>query len=91
MVSEENRGGLYVAIPVYFVMLGVVAYFSRRRLKHLERTEETDQLTGHYLGGRSFGPMITAGTVFASLFSGYTVVGVPNESFRKGFYGEHMI
>jgi Na+/proline symporter len=28
---------------------------------------------------------MTAGTVFASLFSGYTVIGVPNEAFRNGW------
>jgi sodium/proline symporter len=36
--------------------------------------------------GRTFGPWVTAGTMFASVFSGYTVVGIPNESFTKGFY-----
>ena len=46
-----------------------------------------DQLTSHYLGGRAFGEVTIAGTVFASLFSGYTVIGIPNESFRRGFYG----
>ena len=39
----------------------------------------------HYLGGRTFGPLVTAGTVFASLFSGYAVVGIPNEAFRYGW------
>eukprot|EP00578_Thalassiosira_sp_NH16_P011569 CAMPEP_0181121150 /NCGR_PEP_ID=MMETSP1071-20121207/24574_1 /TAXON_ID=35127 /ORGANISM="Thalassiosira sp., Strain NH16" /LENGTH=730 /DNA_ID=CAMNT_0023205929 /DNA_START=48 /DNA_END=2240 /DNA_ORIENTATION=- len=87
MVSEENRAGLYVAIPVYFVILALVAYVSNRKLKRLEKNQQTDQLTGHYLGGRSFGPIVVAGTIFASQFSGYTVVGVPNESFRTGFYG----
>ena len=43
--------------------------------------------SGHYLGGRAFGPILIAGTVFASLFSGYTVVGIPNESFKGGFQG----
>ena len=87
MVAEENRTGLYVAIPLYFTVLGVVAVFSHRRLKRMEQNCKTDMLTGHYLGGRSFGPLIIAGTIFASIFSGYTVVGVPDESYRKGFYG----
>lgn len=86
-VSPENRGALYVAIPVYFVVLGVVAFFSYRRARSLEKKQANDQLVGHYLGGRDFGPILTAGTVFASCFSGYTVVGVPNESFTRGFYG----
>jgi Na+/proline symporter len=28
---------------------------------------------------------LTAGTLFASLFSGYTVIGVPNEAFQNGW------
>jgi hypothetical protein len=28
------------------------------------------QLSAHYLGGRDFGPILTAGTLYASLFSG---------------------
>jgi sodium/proline symporter len=47
--------------------------------------DTSDALSAHYLGGRSFGPLMTAGTMFASLFSGYTVVGVPNEAFNTGW------
>ena len=42
-VSPENRGGLYVAIPVYFVVLGVVAFFSYRRARSLEKKQANDQ------------------------------------------------
>jgi solute:Na+ symporter, SSS family len=49
------------------------------------------QLTAHYLGGRDFGPLLTAGTLFASLFSGFTVVGIPNEAYKFGFYSMRWI
>lgn len=75
--------GLYVAIPIYFVLLASVAYWGWRRTNTLK--DSNDALSAHYLGGRSFGPLMTAGTMFASLFSGYTVVGVPNEAFRTGW------
>ena len=42
-VSPENRGALYVAIPVYFVVLGVVAFFSYRRARSLEKKQANDQ------------------------------------------------
>ena len=42
-VSPENRGGLYVAIPVYFVVLGIVAFFSYRRARSLEKKQANDQ------------------------------------------------
>lgn len=48
-------------------------------------TGVNDKLAAHYLGGRDFGPLLTAGSLFASLFSGYTVVGVPNEAYKNGW------
>lgn len=45
----------------------------------------SDKLSAHYIGGRNFGPLITCGTLFASMYSGYTVVGIPNEAFRMGW------
>lgn len=83
MVSAENRTGLYVSIPVYFGILAASAFWAYRRMERMKET--TDAISNHYLGGRAFGPFLTAGTVFASLFSGYTVVGIPNEAFRTGF------
>lgn len=84
LLSEENMTGLYVAIPVYFCCLAVVAWLSSRTNSKQLAAGEADHVTSHFLAGRSFGPVITAGTVFASLFSGYTVVGIPNEAFAKG-------
>jgi solute:Na+ symporter, SSS family len=43
------------------------------------------------LGGRDLGPLLTAGTLFASLFSGYTVVGVPNEAYKFGWFALRWI
>jgi Na+/proline symporter len=76
MVSAENRTGLYVAIPVYFSLLGVATYWAYVRMEKMAQGGVSDKLAAHYLGGRDFGPVLTAGTLFASLFSGYTVVGV---------------
>ena len=87
LVSADNRTGLYIAVPIYFCILGVAAFYSYRKLNKQVNEGTTDYVTGHYLAGRSFGPVVTAGTVFASLFSGYTVVGIPNECFKVGFYG----
>jgi len=78
MVSADNRLGLYVALPVYFVLLTGCAVYAYVRVERIKRLGISDHLSAHYLGGRSFGPLLTAGTVFASFFSGYTVVGVVN-------------
>jgi Na+/proline symporter len=77
MVSSEHRTGLYVAIPITF--------WAYRRMEKMKHEGVTDQLQAHYLGGREFGSILTAGTIFASFFSGYTVVGVPDEAYEKGW------
>ena len=85
MVSEENRNGLLITVPLYFAFLAFAAYWAYKRIETMKHSGISDKLTAHYLGGRDFGPLLTAGTLFASLFSGYTVIGVPNEAFRLGW------
>ncbi len=85
MVSEENRKGLYVAVPIYFCCLALATYWAYHRVEKMKHTGVSDALAAHYLGGRDFGPLLTAGTLFASLFSGYTVVGIPNEAYKSGW------
>ena len=53
----------------------------------MKKDGTNDHLSAHYLGGRSFGPIVSAGTVFASFFSGYTVVGVVNGTACDGRNG----
>ena len=77
MVSAESRTGLYVTIPLYFMVLGGCAWWAHRRIVKMESEGVAGAISAHYLGGRDFGWIVTAGTFFASLFSGYTVVGVP--------------
>ena len=119
-LSQDQLLGLYIAIPIYFVLLGGCTFWARRRMKKLVHDKVSDQLSAHYLGGRTFGPVrssrrvayiiyimydimlcssdafnhiiiytirqvLTAGTVFASIFSGYTVVGIPNEAYTSGW------
>jgi hypothetical protein len=78
MVEASNRLGLYIAIPAYFAMLCLCAFWVYRRMEKQNSKGMTDHLMNHYLGGRNFGAILSAGTVLASLFSGYTVVGVVN-------------
>jgi Na+/proline symporter len=85
MVSSEHIKALYVAIPLYIVMLVASAYWAHTRMEKMTSTGTTDHISAHYLGGRSFGPLVTAGTIFASLFSGYTAIGIPNEAYNKGW------
>jgi Na+/proline symporter len=90
MATSEVPLGLFIAIPVYFALmvgLAIYAFFSTRR-RHAAEAKmgvEEDAMSSHFLSGRSLGPFVSACTLFASIFSGYTVVGVPNEAFYKGW------
>ena len=85
MVASEHRNGLYVAIPIYFAFLVGATAWAYKRMETMKHAGVTDKLQAHYLGGREFGPLLTAGTIFASFFSGYTVVGIPNEAYKNGW------
>ena len=85
MVSEDNRKLLYATVPMYFVFIGVCAVYAHMKQKQLQATGVADRLSSHYLGGRAIGPLLTTGTVFASYYSGYTVVGIPNEAYSNGW------
>jgi Na+/proline symporter len=91
MVSSEHTTGLYVTVSVYFVLLGASAFWASSQNKKevgesgIASGHFTDRLSSHYLGGRALGPVLTIGTVFASFFSGYTIVGIPKEAYGGGF------
>jgi Na+/proline symporter len=84
-LREDQLLGLYIAIPLYFVLLTGAAIWARKRTERLVNDKVTDQLSAHFLGGQSFGPILTVGTTFASIYSGYTVVGIPNEAYNFGW------
>jgi len=85
MVSAEHRLGLYITIPIYFCVLACATIWAYKRMARMASQGTADKLSAHYIGGREFGPIITAGTLFASLFSGYTVSGIPAEAFTQGW------
>ena len=70
--------GLIVAVPIFLCINIAMAVIGARWMNRLSHDSSEDVLTAHYLGGRSFGPWLTLGTMFASLFSGFTIIGIPN-------------
>ena len=58
MVSEENRNGLLITVPLYFAFLAFAAYWAYKRIETMKHSGISDKLTAHYLGGRDFGPLL---------------------------------
>ncbi len=74
--------GLIIAIPVFLAVNALLAVVGARWMNRLSHDSSEDVLTAHYLGGRSFGPWLTLGTTFATMFSGFTIIGIPNDAVR---------
>lgn len=60
---EERYIGLMIAVPIFLLINAVLAYFGGRMMSNMQHKSSEDVLTAHYLGGRSFGPILSLGTM----------------------------
>lgn len=81
--------GLIIAIPLFLAVNALLAVVGARWMNRLSHDSSEDVLTAHYLGGRSFGPWLTLGTTFATMFSGFTIIGIPNDSVSASAKADH--
>ena len=84
-LSEGAPLGLIIAFPIFLAINIVLAIIGARWMNRLTHDSSEDVLTAHYLGGRSFGPWLSLGTMFARMFSGFTVIGIPNGAYNHGW------
>jgi SSS family solute:Na+ symporter/sodium/pantothenate symporter len=72
----------YIAVLIVlylFFLLGVSVWSWKQ-----SRGKEVD-VDEHFTGGGNLGPIVLCCTLFATFFSGYTTVGIPNEAYTRGF------
>lgn len=80
---------------MYFILTALVTWLANRHNREEEAEEgEAGLVRTHFLGGKKFGLVVLYLTTFATYFSGYTCVGVPNDAFKQGYnslrwYGGH--
>ncbi|MDH5672054.1 MAG: sodium:solute symporter family protein [Myxococcales bacterium] len=72
-----DSGG-YGVVALYFVLLFGVGIAGR-----LARRE--DSLADFYLGGRALGPLVLFLTLYATQYSGLTLVGFAGNAYRQGY------
>ena len=79
MVAAENRLGIYLAVPAYFLVLTGCLYWVSAKKKGSQDAAGgvPEKIESHFLAGRDVNWFITACTFFTSLYSGYTIIGVP--------------
>jgi Na+/proline symporter len=84
LTLEPLSGGVlaYIAVLVslYLIFLLGVSIWSWKQ----SRGKEID-VDEHFTGGGNLGPIVLCCTLFATFFSGYTTVGIPNEAYTRGF------
>lgn len=44
-------------------------------------------LMDHFMPRAGFGSVVISLTLFSTLFSGYSVIGIPDDTFKAGFFG----
>ena len=71
-------GGAVLAVGLYLVAILVVGYAARRR-------RADDSLAEFYLAGRQLSGPVLLLTLYATQYSGNTLIGYPGEAFRLGF------
>lgn len=68
-----------ITIFVYaLTILGVTLYLATRGVSR-------KSLSGFYLAGKGLGPLLLFFTLFATQYSGNTVIGYPASAYRIGF------
>ena len=78
--SQEAFLGLpgIIFISLYVASLLVVGWLGMRAKKE-------NTLSDFYLGGRNLGFMVLLFTMFATQYSGNTLMGYPGKAYRSGF------
>jgi SSS family solute:Na+ symporter len=77
-MSASLGGGAVAAVGLYLAAVLAVGYAARRR-----RTSES--LSEFYLAGRQLSGPVLLLTLYATQYSGNTLIGYPGEAYRLGF------
>ena len=67
-----------VSLLVYLGLTALVAEWARR-------ARRDDTPSDHFLAGRSLGPLVLLLTLYATAYSGNSLLGFPGEAYRRGF------
>eukprot|EP00994_Dinema_validum_P004496 NODE_254_length_2086_cov_93.621502_g171_i0.p1 GENE.NODE_254_length_2086_cov_93.621502_g171_i0~~NODE_254_length_2086_cov_93.621502_g171_i0.p1 ORF type:complete len:489 (+),score=85.04 NODE_254_length_2086_cov_93.621502_g171_i0:63-1529(+) len=78
--------GVWIVLVVYLLALGCAAFYARWRNRPHTQTTRTAHVTQHYLAGKGMGRLVLTASTLASLFSGYTVAGIPAEAHARGWF-----
>ena len=89
---ENNYTGIYVTLAIYIFLTALVTWkANKNNREEEERQGDGGLVTTHFMGGKNLSLGVLYLTSFATYFSGYTCVGVPNDAFNQGYNGFRWI
>eukprot|EP01083_Nonionella_stella_P059136 154738_1 len=84
-MSASQNTPTYIILALYLLAMIIVTIIANRQNARATTESKSNMVKTHFLASKSFGVVVLLLTTFASVFSGYTVVGVPNEAGFNGF------
>ena len=86
MTDIDTVTPVYLCLGFYVCAMLLVTFIANRQNSAAEAAGgDASAVSQHFLGGKSFGTITLTLTALASVYSGFTVVGVPNEAGGKGY------
>ena len=86
MADVDTVTPMYWTLAFYVVSMCVVGYIANRQNAAGDvQAGDEGAVKTHFLGGKDFGVVVLTLTSLASVYSGFTVVGVPNEAGAYGY------
>uniref|UniRef100_A0A0G4H4F6 Sodium/solute symporter n=1 Tax=Chromera velia CCMP2878 TaxID=1169474 RepID=A0A0G4H4F6_9ALVE len=84
--AEDDIGwGAWTIIALYLMSTLIAGFIAFQRSRKAKAQGQSGGLHQHFLAGGGLGVVVLAMTKLATVFSGYTLVGVPAEAYRTGF------
>jgi len=90
-LNAETGDGVWVVLSLYVAFLIGIAVYGFYRSCYHKYDKPGAKTEDHYNAGQSLGIFVLPLTYFATMFSGYTVVGIPGEVWRTGWFGFRWI
>jgi hypothetical protein len=81
--TRQHQARFFIGIGLYIAALIGIAVYSRFKTRETA-VQEGSRLREHFMASGSFGTVVMVLSIFSTAFSGYTVVGVPEEASRMG-------
>jgi Na+/proline symporter len=80
------RVELYYIFAAYIAfVIGVAVYIFIQNKNKASTMGDGDMVSDHFLAGRQTPVILLMLTTFSTIFSGYTMIGVPDEAYEYGF------